>query len=308
MEPVPEKCPGTASEQAGKSEACAGCPNQKICSSGQARQPDPSLPAILDNLASIKHKIMVMSGKGGVGKSTVAAWLAQTLGQRKQTCILDVDLCGPSQARMMGCPDGARMHPSNTGLSPVLDNEHDVAVVSMAFLLDSTDCPVIWRGDRKTGMIRQLLRDVDFEGTEILIVDTPPGTSDEHLALVAMFKPCSAILVTTPHEVAWQDVRKQIDFCRKTGIPVIGLIENMTGGVKCEHCGMLNEDLFPECSNGMMTIEEYIQTEMGIPYLGNLQFDKHIAYACDQGLSISAVVGEETRALFESIVNKLSIE
>lgn len=265
---------------AGKSAACAGCPNQNICASGEARKPDPSLPLIAENMSSIPHKILILSGKGGVGKSTVCATIAQYLHEHfAPTAVLDVDLCGPSQGRMQGCPEGSRLHQSATGLSPVF-TDSGMAVVSMSFMVDSSETAIIWRGDKKTSMIRQLLRDCDFTGVDCLVVDTPPGTSDEHLALAQMFTPCVAVLVTTPQEVAWQDVRKQVDFCKKTNIPILGIVENMSGGVKCLHCGHVDTDLFLESG-----IADYAH-EHGIAFLGKIPIDQSIAIACDQGLPV----------------------
>lgn len=296
---IPEKCPGSATEQAGRSDACAGCPNQKICASGEARLPDPSIPLINMNLEGVKHRILILSGKGGVGKSTLCASLAQSLQSFEiSTGILDVDLCGPSQARIMGCPEGSKLHSSATGLSPVY-SEMGVAVVSIAFLLDSEDTAVIWRGDKKTGMIRQFLRDVDFGELDVLIVDTPPGTSDEHLALASMFKPCSAILVTTPQEVAWQDVRKEIDFCHRVGIPIIGIVENMAGSIKCASCGFVESDLFIPAG-----VQQYAE-QHSIPFLGRVPIDQSVAIACDEGLPFSQCYSEDVLAAMEIICKYL---
>jgi Mrp family chromosome partitioning ATPase len=296
---VPEKCPGTATEMAGKAEACAGCPNQNICASGGTRKPDPSLPLINMNLEGVKHRILILSGKGGVGKSTLCASLAQTLQSLDMSiCVLDVDLCGPSQARIMGCPEGSRLHSSAAGLSPVY-TDMGVAVVSIAFLLDSDDTAVIWRGDKKTGMIRQFLRDVDFGELDVLLVDTPPGTSDEHLALATMFKPCSAILVTTPQEIAWQDVRKEIDFCRRVDIPIIGIVENMAGGIKCASCGFVDSDLFVPAG-----VQQYAEMH-NIPYLGRIPIDQSIAIACDQGLPVRQCFSNGTLDSLDVIGNRL---
>jgi Mrp family chromosome partitioning ATPase len=251
------------------------------------------------NLEGIKHKILILSGKGGVGKSTLCAGLAQSLqSQDLSTCILDVDLCGPSQARIMGCPEGSRLHSSASGLSPYF-TEQGIGVVSIAFLLDSEDTAVIWRGDKKTGMIRQFLRDVDFGELDVLLVDTPPGTSDEHLALAAMFKPCSAILVTTPQEVAWQDVRKEIDFCNRVSIPIIGIIENMAGGVKCSSCGFIDSELFPAVG-----VEQYA-LQHGLPYLGSVPIDQSIAMACDQGLPFDHCYSERAFGSLDAICKRL---
>lgn len=299
-------CPGATNvELAGRAEACAGCPNQSICSSAP-KTLDPNIALISTNLDSIQNIILVLSGKGGVGKSTICALIAQHFqANHHSTCILDVDLCGPSQAHIMGCPQGSRLHLSATGLTPVY-TQSGVAVVSMAFLLESPDFPVIWRGDKKNAIIKQFLRDVDFSGIDTVIIDTPPGTSDEHLALAQLLKGknMSAVLVTTPQEVAWQDVRKEIDFCRKVNISLLGIVENMTGGVRCRQCGFLNDDLFPEAAGVKAYADDH-----GIPFLGRLPVDQGIAMACDQGITIrdavTADIADTLDCLCESIFKSL---
>lgn len=283
-------CPGTKSEEAGKADACAGCPNQQICAS-TPKGPDPDLALIEENLARVQKRILVLSGKGGVGKSTLCSQLARTLAEDEalQIGVLDVDICGPSQPRMMGV-EAEGMHGSASGLEPVVTGKHgNIAVVSVGFLLASEETAVIWRGPKKTGLLKQFLRDVNWEELDVLLVDTPPGTSDEHLGLVALLKPITgALLVTTPQEVAWQDVRKEIDFCRKTGIPILGVVENMAG-IVCGCCGVVS-DIFGsdgnEDGNGRSVVERYAE-EHGIRYLGRMALDPRVAMCLDQGLSFA---------------------
>uniref|UniRef100_A0A8C7IRU3 Nucleotide binding protein 1 (MinD homolog, E. coli) n=1 Tax=Oncorhynchus kisutch TaxID=8019 RepID=A0A8C7IRU3_ONCKI len=184
-------CPGTASEQAGKTSACQGCPNQNLCSSGATKAPDPAIEEIAEKMLTVKHKILVLSGKGGVGKSTFSAHLAHALASdaTKEVALLDVDICGPSIPRIMGL-EGEQVY--------VEDN---LAVMSIGFLLSSPDDAVIWRGPKKNGMIKQFLRDVDWGELDYLIVDTPPGTSDEHLSIVQYLSSAridGAVIITTP--------------------------------------------------------------------------------------------------------------
>ncbi len=172
-----EHCPGTKSEKAGKASSCEGCPNQRICASGVGQQVDPAIAQIKDALSNVKHKILVLSGKGGVGKSTVSSQLALTLANRKNTKteqsqqeeeeeeksvqqigILDVDLCGPSIPRMFGL-EGQQLHQSNLGWGPVYYQDN-LGVVSIGFMLSNLDDAVIWRGPKKNGLIKQFLRDV----------------------------------------------------------------------------------------------------------------------------------------------------
>jgi Mrp family chromosome partitioning ATPase len=221
LQPIPSttKCVGPSSDNAGKAESCAGCPNQQSCASGEAKVVDNSSVQIQNRMASVKHKILVLSGKGGVGKSTFAAQLAFSLAMEgKQVGLLDIDICGPSIPRMLGLV-GHEVHQSASGWSPVYVQDN-LAVMSVGFMLPSKDDAVIWRGPRKNGLIKQFLTDVVWSELDYLIVDTPPGTSDEHISIVQYLKSCNvdgAVIVTTPQEVSMADVRKEINFCRKTG-------------------------------------------------------------------------------------------
>lgn len=227
---APESCPGTQSEQAGKSAACAGCPNQKICATAP-KGPDPDLAAIADRMSSIKHKILVLSGKGGVGKSTFSSQLAYALAaQGKEVGLLDIDICGPSIPKMLGL-EGEEIHHSNLGWSPVYV-EDNLAVMSIGFMLPDPDEAVIWRGPRKNGLIKQFLKDVHWGELDYLVVDSPPGTSDEHITIAQCLQASAedgAVIVTTPQEVSIIDVRKEINFCKKVGLPILGVVENMSG-------------------------------------------------------------------------------
>jgi len=217
--PAPEHCPGTGSEDAGKASACAGCPNQEICASSKPKGPDPDIDVIAQRLANVKHKILVLSGKGGVGKSTVTSMIARCLAASDPDCqvgVLDVDLCGPSLPRVFGA-EGEQVHQSGSGWSPVYVAEN-LCLMSAGFLLPGPDAAVIWRGPKKNGLIKQLLRDVDWGSLDYLLVDTPPGTSDEHLSVTQLLPDAAgAIIVTTPQEVALLDVRKEMNFCKKVG-------------------------------------------------------------------------------------------
>jgi Mrp family chromosome partitioning ATPase len=204
MEDIPESCPGTQSEQAGKSEACEGCPNQSICSSGTVNEPDPDIDRIKGRLISVKHKILILSGKGGVGKSTFTTMLAHALSSTgdNQVGVLDVDICGPSLPKMLGV-EGEQVHRSGSGWSPVYV-EDNLSIMSVGFLLSSPDAAVIWRGPKKNGLIKQFLRDVDWGELDYLLVDTPPGTSDEHLSIVEYLKESGmdgAVVITTPQVI-----------------------------------------------------------------------------------------------------------
>jgi len=286
---APEGCVGVSSEQAGKASSCAGCPNQKACASGEAKKPDPAVSDVAERLKDVKRKILVLSGKGGVGKSTISAQLAFGFAARNNDVgLLDVDICGPSIPRMLFGPGFSQdVHQSNEGWSPVYvpGNDH-LAVMSIGFLLPNQDDPVIWRGPRKNALIRQFLTDTNWGPLEALLVDTPPGTSDEHLSIVQYLQESSmdgAVVVTTPQEVSLSDVRKEINFCRKIKLPVIGVIENMSGFVcpKCSH----EEHIFAPSTGGA----EAMCAAMGVPFLGRVPLDGRVAKAGDAGQSLQLI-------------------
>lgn len=279
--PEPQHCPGPESQAAGTADSCAGCPNQAICASAP-KGPDPDIPVISARLENVKHKILVLSGKGGVGKSTFTSLLAHAFATNPESNvgIMDTDICGPSIPKMMGV-ENETVHVSGAGWSPiwVMDN---LAVMSIQFLLPNRDDAVIWRGPKKNGLIKQFLKDVEWGDLDFLLVDTPPGTSDEHLSVNSFLKESGidgAVMVTTPQEVSLLDVRKEIDFCRKAGIRVLGLAENMSTFV-CPKC-QGKSDIFSASTGGGRALAE----EMGIPFLGSVPLDPRIGMACDYGES-----------------------
>ena len=204
---------------------------QAACASSPLSGVDIDTAAIRRRLEKVKYKILILSGKGGVGKSTFAAQLAYGMSARGlDVGLLDVDICGPSAPLMFG-KEGHEVHRSNSGWSPVYVSDN-LAIMSVGFLLNNSDDAVIWRGPRKSGLIKQFLKDTEWGPIDFLIVDTPPGTSDEHLSIVQYMKETGvdgALIITTPQEVAMADVRKELNFCSKVGIPIIGVVENMSG-------------------------------------------------------------------------------
>jgi len=277
-----ENCPGVESDQAGKGDNCQGCPNQQLCASGAGKQEDPSAKDIEAKMSKIKHKILVLSGKGGVGKSTVSSQIAFMLAsQGKEVGLLDIDICGPSIPRMLGL-EGHEVHSSNLGWSPVYINDN-LGVMSIGFLLSNPDDAIIWRGPRKNGLIKQFLTDVDWNDLDYLIIDTPPGTSDEHISIVQYLKTTEAdgaIIVTTPQEVALSDVRKEISFCKKVGIPILGVIENMSGFV-CPCC-KVRTDIFPTTSGGAESMCKKLELNL----LGKIPLEPKIGVSGDTGESM----------------------
>lgn len=279
--PEPEHCPGPESERAGTADSCAGCPNQSICASAP-KGPDPDIPLITARLADIKHKILVLSGKGGVGKSTFTALLAHAFAANPASAvgIMDTDICGPSMPKMLGV-EAETIHVSAAGWSPVWVADN-LCVMSVQFMLPNRDDAVIWRGPKKNGLIKQFLKDVEWGPLDFLLVDTPPGTSDEHLSVNSFLQQsgvAGAVVLTTPQEVALLDVRKEIDFCRKAGIRVLGLVENMAGFVcpKCTH----ESQIFQATTGGARALAE----ELNVPFLGAVPLDPRIGMSCDYGES-----------------------
>jgi Mrp family chromosome partitioning ATPase len=278
VSPAPAHCVGPQSAQAGKAEGCAGCPNQSVCASAP-KGPDPDIAAVKERLSTVDHKILVLSGKGGVGKSTFSAQLAfQLASQNKQVGLLDIDICGPSIPRLLGL-EGEQIHQSNAGWSPVYVDDN-LAVMSVGFMLENPNDAIIWRGPKKNGLIKQFLRDVDWGELDFLVVDSPPGTSDEHLSITQYLSNTyidGAIVITTPQDVAVIDVKKEINFCKKVGLKVIGVVENMSGFV-CPNC-KTETQIFPSTSGG----GEQLAKDMGVPFLGKIPLDPKIARACDEG-------------------------
>ncbi|XP_010250848.1 PREDICTED: cytosolic Fe-S cluster assembly factor NBP35 [Nelumbo nucifera] len=309
-----EHCPGPQSESAGKSDACQGCPNQQICAT-VPKGPDPDLVAIAERMATVKHKILVLSGKGGVGKSTLSAQLSFALASMDyQVGLLDIDICGPSIPKMLGL-EGQDIHQSNLGWSPVYV-ESNLGVMSIGFMLPHPDEAVIWRGPRKNGIIKQFLKDVYWGELDYLVVDAPPGTSDEHISIVQFLQATGidgAIIVTTPQQVSLIDVRKEVNFCKKVGIQVLGVVENMSGlqqplaDLKFTRLTDKGEERdvtewalgylrtkAPEVLDLFVHSEVFDSSgggaakmcvEMGVPFLGKVPMDPQLGKAAEEGRS-----------------------
>ncbi|MGQ9673632.1 MAG: P-loop NTPase [Candidatus Aminicenantales bacterium] len=249
-------------------------------------------------LARIKNRILVFSGKGGVGKSTVAANLAVALSRKeKKVGLLDVDIHGPNLAKMLGVEDRT-LEISPDLIKPVQVNEN-LRLVSMSFLLQSPDLPVIWRGPMKMKVIQQFLGDVDWGDLDWLIIDSPPGTGDEPLSVAQLIPATGAIIVTTPQDVSVLDSRKAVVFALKLNLKILGIIENMSGMV-CPHCG-LRIDLF-KVGGG-----EQAARELNVPFLGRIPIDPQIVLSGDEGrpFAVENPDSDASRA-FRAIVDKIS--
>ncbi|CAG8608176.1 1726_t:CDS:2 [Ambispora leptoticha] len=239
---------------------------------------EETISPIITNLAGVKHIIIVLSGKGGVGKSSITTQLALCLVNKgNKVGVLDIDLTGPSIPRMLGVAE-KQVHQASTGWIPVyVDENQQFCCMSIGFLLQRKDDSVVWRGPKKNSMIRQFLTDVCWGELDYLIVDTPPGTSDEHISIVESLKgvkPGGAIIVTTPQAVALADVRKELNFCKKVDLPILGVIENMSGFV-CPHCA--------ECTNLFSTGGgEAMAREFEVDFLGRVPIDPSFILMLEQ--------------------------
>jgi len=232
------------------------------------------LETIRNNLSSVKHRLFVISGKGGVGKTTVSVILATGLLKRNyKVGILDADVCGPNIAKMFGKRE--RLEAVDSKIKP-LEIVPNLKIVSMALVLDNENQPVIWRGPLRTTLIRQFLADTLWGDLDFLIIDAPPGTGDEPLS-VAQFIPdiSGAIIVTTPQEVALLDVKKAISFAKELKIPVIGIIENMSSLI-CPWCRRKIE-LFGKGGG------EKLAREFNLVFLGRIPFTPSIVKFSDEG-------------------------
>ena len=247
---------------------------------------------------TIHHKILVMSGKGGVGKSTVAANLAIALAlQGRRVGLLDVDIHGPSIPKMLHLEE-AEIGANETGwIQPV--ELAGVKMMSIGLLLRDRDAAVIWRGPLKMGAIKQFLEEVEWGELDYLIIDSPPGTGDEPLSVCQLAAPLDgAVVVTTPQDVSTADVRRSISFCRQFDLRVLGVIENMSGFV-CPHCGTLT-DIFKSGGG------ERMAESMGVPFLGRIPIDPAIGVACDDGKPFVYHYNKtETAKAFAGIVEPL---
>jgi ATP-binding protein involved in chromosome partitioning len=252
-------------------------------------------------MGQIAHKIMVLSGKGGVGKSTVAVNLATALALAgKKVGLLDVDIHGPSVPKLLHM-EGTPLSGNGTSLNPVKIScgAGTLSVMSIAFLLRQRDDAVIWRGPRKYAVIKQFLADVEWGELDYLVVDSPPGTGDEPLAVAQLIeKADGAVVVTTPQEVAVQDVRRCIVFCRQVELPVLGVVENMSG-FTCPKCGELVKIFGADGGRAMAE-------EMGVPYLGAIPIEPEVVVSGDSGTPmVQSRPHSETAKAFGRIVRTL---
>ncbi len=228
-----------------------------------------------EQIQQIQHTFVVMSGKGGVGKTSVAANLAVALAQKSSVVgLMDADIHGPNIPRMLGV-EGSPLIQTGNRAEPVIYYPN-LKIISVGFMLGGNDDAVIWRGPLKHAMIRQFLSDIHWGELDYLVIDLPPGTGDEPLSVAQTIQPVDgAIIVTTPQEVAVSDARRTVTFARKLNMPVHGIVENMSGFI-CPHCGKLTE-IFKSGGG-----EKAAET-MEVPFLGKIPFDPQMVTVCDEG-------------------------
>lgn len=229
---------------------------------------------ITDRMARVDRKILVMSGKGGVGKSTVAGYLALLLSKKeKKVGLMDVDLHGPSIARLMNVRGGFDL--SEQGVIKPYAYSPELKIVSLDMMLGEKNMAVIWRGPMKISAIRQFVSDIEWGDLDFLVVDSPPGTGDEPLTVAQTIPDAEALIVTTPQEISLADVRKSINFCHQVNMKILGVVENMSGQL-CPHCGE-EVPLFGQGGG------ERMAQEMNVPFLGRIPADGRLVAAGDAG-------------------------
>ena len=274
-----------------------GC-SAKSQHNGENSQEFEERQIMTERLCKIKHKIMVLSGKGGVGKSTVAVNLAVSLSLAgKKVGLMDIDIHGPSIPKMLhlsGSPVGVKNH----CIYPVA-YDINLKVMSVGLLINDPDRAVIWRGPMKYGVIKQFIRDVEWGNLDYLIIDSPPGTGDEPLSIAQLMPEADgAVIVTTPQDLAIEDVRKSVKFCETLNLPVLGVVENMSGFV-CPHCNETT-DIFSSGGGEKMALN------MGIPFLGKIPLDPQIVKASDNGTPfVSAFARSKTAEVFKAVIKPL---
>lgn len=271
---------------------------ESVEAAGQKNPQAEQDAAVKASLQKIKHKFMVMSGKGGVGKTSTSVNLAMALAQKGfKVGIMDVDMHGPDIPRMLGL-EGMLDLNENQKLSPMRYSEN-LSAVSIESLTQNKDDAIIWRGPIKYSAIRQFIADVEWGDIDYLIIDSPPGTGDEPLTVAQVISDAKAIIVTTPQEVALADVRKSINFCKTVKMEIFGLIENMSG-FACPHCGEL-VDLFGSGGG------EKTAVAMGVNFLGKIPFDQNVVACGDAGISYQEKYADSpVTKVFEDITERMS--
>ena len=271
-------------EHEGDPKACASC------NVAQEQHKSEEEKALCRTLAQIRHKILVMSGKGGVGKSSVAVSLALSLARAgHKVGLMDVDIHGPNVLRMLGLKEPFDLASAQFIMPPELF--HNLKVISVEAVMRDREIAVIWRGPLKHQLIRQFLTEVQWGFLDYLIIDAPPGTGDEPMSVAQTIPEAKAVIITTPQEISLADVRKSINFCQKINLEILGIVENMSG-YHCPHCGQ-DLPLFRK-GGGQRTAQAF-----NVPFLGSLPFDPQVVEAADQGQLVN--LDEEKSPFFEAL-------
>jgi ATP-binding protein involved in chromosome partitioning len=284
-----EECSGT----------CNSCSTSNECTDQKKEQCEQDQKLKL-KLNKIKYKIAVMSGKGGVGKSTVTANLAMAFamnGHKGKVGVLDADIHGPCIPKMLGLKGQTLKGGADGAISPVSGNL-GVKVASVDFLLPNDDAPVIWRGPLKMQLIRQFLSDITWGELDYLLIDLPPGTGDEPLSVIQLIPDLDGVvIVTMPSEVSEAVVKKSVSFAKQANIPIIGIIENMSGFV-CPDC-VAKIDIFKSGAG------KRIARDPSVPFLGSIPIDPQICVASDSGVSFTKNSSSASAKAFKDIVQKI---
>ncbi len=278
----------------------AGCGGGQTPEAQQAAAAQQEV-AIKQSLGKIKKKILVMSGKGGVGKSTVSVNLALGLAQAGyKVGLMDVDIHGPDVVRMLDLKGDSTAPQSATGLVPTLQYSDNLKVVSLEYMMRDRDEAIIWRGPMKIQAIRQFISDMDWGELDYLIIDAPPGTGDEPLTVAQTIPNLKAVVVTTPQNMALADVRKSISFCKTVKVEIAGVVENMSGFI-CPHCDE-SVDIFKSGGG------EKLARELELPFLGKIPMDPRVVTGGDDGrpFLVSAEGGAAVEA-FSSFVKAVEL-
>ena len=286
------------------SDACKICPSKSddkegSCGAAKVATTMQDL-GLKSTLSKIKHKILVMSGKGGVGKSTVATNLALGLAKRGyQVGLIDVDLHGPDICRMLDLKEKLYTEKEEKpNLLPPMTYGDNLKVISLEYLMEDRDEAIIWRGPLKIKAIRQFIGDIDWGELDYLVIDAPPGTGDEPLSVAQTIKDVNALIVTTPQEIALADVRKSISFCRHVKIRILGIVENMSGFI-CPHCSE-PVDIFGS-GGGMRTALEY-----SLRFLGKVPMDPQVVMGGDAGKPyLSSGAGTVATKAFDEVLDNI---
>lgn len=279
---------------AGKAESCRGCPNANICASSK---PDEDISLIQEKLGSLKLILAVLSGKGGVGKSTISWNIASSIfALGFKTIILDLDLSGPSIPRLSQTEDAFILDSDRT-FSPIVTKD-GIGVVSLGHLEHPDDRAQMFSSNIKNYAIKKILKHCDFSGYDVLIVDTPPNITDEHLALANYMKPQYSVMVTTPQLLSLNDARRQIAFCKKTGIEILGVIENMKN-FACPKCAHVNR-VYPESE-----IEEFCKLQ-DLDFLGSIPLRAQIAKSSDEGEAFHDKVFDKISSIISAKLGTLA--